>query len=228
LIENFINTKAKTFVVFLFFIISLGVSIISIQFAVVVCSKWYGIIVGIIFMVLAIPLHSLGEKWSGLYVFSFIFNFIGVGFSISAYYLVKEIPLNLFELVVSAIPAGAILALIYLMLQTLSKTKRVTLSIATIINIALLVIAVVFWIKTGEIFFSFGFFCLLISLFFICVFGITVNHNERFVLQDISYGSFGSFVILTVVVIVIISEGDFLDGAGLDIGGKKDKKKIKT
>jgi len=114
---------------------------------------------------------------------------------------------------------------IYLMLQTYSKTKKVTLSIATIVNLALLVVTVVYWIRTGETYFSFGFFCLLVSLFFICVFGVTINHDERPVLKDISYGSFGSFVILTVVVIVILSEGDILDLGDLGIDGWSGKKK---
>lgn len=225
MLDNFINTKAKTFVVFLFSVASLGILTLSTQVAVLICSKWYGLIFGAAFMAAAIPLHILGKKNSLFYIFSFIVNFIGCGFSISAYYLTKGLSLNIIELIIAAIPSGAILMLIYLMLQICSKTKKVTLSIATIINFALLVVAVVYWVRTGETFFSFGFFCLLVSLFDICVFGITVNHDERPVLKDISYGSFGSFVILTIVVIVILSEGDIL--GDLDIGGGRGKKKRK-
>lgn len=225
MLENFINTKARTFVVFLFSIISLGILALSTQFAVLVCSKWYGLIVGATLMVAAIPLHILGKKHSLLYVFSFLANFIGCGFSVSAYYLTKGLSINILELIIASIPSAAILMLIYLMLQTYSKTKKVTLSIATVINFALLIVAVVYWIKTGKTFFSFGFFCLLVTLFSICVFGVTINHDERSVLKDISYGSFGSFIILTVVVIVILSEGDVLDAADPGIGGSDEKKK---
>lgn len=124
-------------------------------------------------------------------------------------------------------PAIAILALVYLMLSIYSKTKRITLSVAIVINIALLVVAIFFWTRTGETFFSFGFFCLLISIYSICVFSVTINHNERSVLKDISYGSFGAFVIITVVIIVILSEGDALEvcDLGVDVGGRKKKGK---
>lgn len=229
MLENFINTKAKTFVVFLFSIASLGILVLSTQVAVFVCSKWYGLIVGTAFMVVAIPLHILGKKCPLLYIFSFMVNFIGCGFSVSAYYLTKGLSLNILELIIAAIPCGAILMLIYLMLQTYSKTKKVTLSIATIINLVLLVVAVVYWIRTGGTFFSFGFFCLLVTLFSICVFGVTINHDERPVLRDISYGSFGAFVILTVVVIVILSEGDILEigDPGIDIRSRKKKGKTR-
>jgi len=228
MLENFINTKAKAFVVFLFSIVSLGILALSTQVAVFLCSKWYGLLVGAAFMVAAIPLHILGKKCSLLYVFSFLVNFIGCGFSVSAYYLTKGLSVNILELIIAAIPSVAILTLIYLMLQAHSKTKKVTLSTAAIINFALLIVAVVYWVKTGETFFSFGFFCLLVSLFSVCVFGVTVNHDERPVLRDISYGSFGSFVILTVVVIVILSEGDVLEIGDLGIDGGSRKKKGKT
>ena len=225
MLENFINTRAKAFTVFLFSVISQGILVISTQFAVMICSKWFGVIVGIIFMFLAMLLHLLAKKWSFFYIFSFLFNFIGCGFSVSAYYLTKELPINFFTLVIAAIPAGVILIFIYLMLQTFSKTKKATLSMVTILNFVLLVVAVIYWIKTDELFFSFGFFSLLIPLFFICVFGVAINHDERPVLRDISYGSFGAFVMLTVVVLVILSEGDVLEIGDLSIG--RNKKKVK-
>ena len=223
--ENVINTKAKAFVVFLFSVISLGLLIISTQFAVIICSKWFGLIIGIILMLLAIPLHLLARKRPFFYMFSFLLNFIGCGFSVSAYYLTKEWPIDLYTLLISAIPSGILLVLICLILQAFSKTKKATLSIAAIVNIALLAVAVIFWIITGKLFFSFGFFCLLISLFSICIFGITINHDERPVLRDISYGSFGAFVLLTVVVMAILSEGESLEM--LDIFGGSGKKKRK-
>lgn len=94
MIENFINTKPKAYVVFLFSIAALFILTLSTQVAVSICSKWYGLIVGIFLMLLAIPLHVSAKKWTFLYVFSFIINFIGCGFSVSAYYLTKGISLN--------------------------------------------------------------------------------------------------------------------------------------
>jgi hypothetical protein len=65
----------------------------------------------------------------------------------------------------------------------------------------------------------------LISLFYLCVFGITINHDDRSVFRDISFGGFGSLIIIAVVVIFIISEGEALDG--LDFGGGDGSKKSK-
>lgn len=230
MVENFINKKSKAFVVFLFAVSSLVILAFSTKIAVVLCNKWNGLIIAGCIMLFASVLHLLARKRRFLYIFSFLANCIGCGFSVSAYYLTRNISVKLSEMILAAIPAAAILFLIYSMLQKFSKSKAITLSIAVSINIVLLAGSVVFWIRKNEPCFSFGFFCLVVSLYFIWVFGVTINHDDRFVLRDISYGSFGSFLILTVVVIAILSEGDILDMGDLGIGGngKKRRKQKKS
>ena len=224
---NFLNTKAKAFVVFVFSLSFMGVFVLSSLFATQICQKWYGLVIGIVMMIIAIPFHCKGKKVLWGYLASFIINSIASGFIVSAYYLKNQTVLNIYELLIGAIPAAAIVFLVYLMLQSFNKTKKVTITVAVIINAILTITAMVFWIMHGNVVFSFGFFCSLISFFYLCVFGITINHNERSVFRDISFGSFGSFIIISVVVIFILSEGEILDG--LDIGGgdggKKSKKK---
>lgn len=232
MIEEIINTKVKAFIVFVFSALSLGLFLLSTQFAVLVFTKWYGMIAGAVLMVIAIPFHIGARKIKGLYLVSIALNSIANGFSVSTYYIQRGILVNLVELFFSLAPAIGVLFLVYASLQIYSKTKRFAISISVVLVFLLIIGEVAFWIKTGSIIFSFGFFGLIIALFFICVFGVTINHDERFVLRDISFGCFGSFVILTVVVILILSEGDILDGifdgAGFSGGGKSKKQKRNT
>ena len=176
-------------------------------------------------MIVAIPFHCKGKKMLWGYLASFIINSVASGFVVSAYYLKREIVLDIYNLLIGAIPASAIVFLVHLMLQSFNKTKKVTITVAAIINAVLTITAIVFWIMHGNVVFSFGFFCSLISFFYLCVFGITINHDERAVLRDISFGSFGSFIIISVVVIFILSEGEILDG--LDFGSGNGSKKCK-
>ncbi len=224
---NFLNTKAKAFVVFVFSLSFMGIFVLSSLFATQICQKWYGLAIGIVMMIIAIPFHCKGKKVPWGYLASFLINSVASGFVVSAYYLKNEIVLDIYNLLISAIPAAAIFFLVYLMLQSFNKTKKVTITVATIINIVLTITAIVFWTMHGNVVFSFGFFCSLISFFYLCVFGITINHDERSVLRDISFGSFGSFIIISVVVIFILSEGEILDGLdfGGGDGGKKSRKK---
>lgn len=225
-VSNFVNEKCKAVVVFLFSLISIGLFVVSTLFATIVCEKGYGLIVGVVLMVLAVPFHILGKKTQVGYLISFGINSVANGFSASAYYLIKGITIDLNSVFFAIISAVAVLFLVYLMLQVWAKTKRVTVTVAVIVNMLLMVAEIVLWVMYGNAIYSFGFFSLLISLFYLCVFGITINHDERPVLRDVSFGSFGSFIILTVVVIAILSEGDILDGLDFDLsgGGKKKKK----
>ena len=227
-VMSFLNTKAKAFVVFLFSLISVALIAVAAFLGVAVFKEFYGLAAAITLMILAIPFHLQGKKRKWTYTVSFLMNSVANGFSVSTYYSAKNIDLSIEGVLLAVIPAVGILLLVYLMLQTFNKTKKVTVTVACILNGALTVALTVLWIIYGWLIFSFGFFCSLISFFYLCVFGITVNHDERSVLRDISFGSFGSFIIITVVVIFILSEGEILEGFdGLDFGGsgKNSKKK---
>ena len=224
---NFLNAKAKAFVVFVFSLSFMGIFMLSSLFATQICQKWYGLAIGIFMMIIAIPFHWNGKKMPWGYLASFIINSVASGFVVSAYYIKNQAVLNIYELLIATIPAAAIVFLVYLMLQNFNKAKKITITVAGIINAVLTITAIVFWIMHGNVVFSFGFFCSLISFFYLCVFGITINHDERSVFRDVSFGSFGSFIIISVVVIFILSEGEILDGLdfGGGEGGKKSKKK---
>lgn len=226
---HYLNSKAKAFLIFVFSLVHIGIFVLSSLLASQIGHKWYGLAlgIGIVLMAVAIPFHCKGKKKIWGYLTSFIINSIASGLVVSAYYLNNETTLDLYRLLMGAIPACAILFLVYLMLQCFQKTKKVTLIVAAIINAVLTVAATVLWIIHGNIVFSFGFFCSLISFFYLCVFGISINHDERSVFRDISFGSFGSFIILCVVVIFLISEGDILDGIDFSGDGSSKRRKKK-
>lgn len=224
---NYLNTKAKAFLVFVFSSGFIGLFILSALLATQICQKWSGLAIGIVMMIIAIPFHCIGKKKIWSYLVCIATNSIASGFVVSAYYLKNEITLESYHLLIGAIPAVAIIFLVYLMLQIFNKTKKVTIIVAAIINAVLTIFATVLWIINGNVIFSFGFFCSLISFFYLCVFGITINHNERSVFRDISFGSFGSFIIISVVVIFIISEGEILDGLDFGDGSSAPKRKKK-
>lgn len=221
---GFINSKAKAFVIFLFGIIALALMTLS---SIIITAAYRFdfscVFVGVILMVLAIPFHILGKKMPLSYILSLVINSIGTGFSISGYYINADIDLHIVDVLPAIIPAVCILLLVYMLLQMFSKTKTVTVTVSVVISVLSAIAAVVFWITDGGVIFSFGFFSLVLLSFYLCVFGISVNHDERSVLRDLSFGSFGTFIIVTVVVVFILSEGEILDG--LDFGGGDGSKK---
>nr|MDD6335725.1 hypothetical protein [bacterium] len=221
-----LNTKSKAFVVLLFSLVSIGLFPVSTFIAASICQSWYGLVVGLLLMALAIPFHYCAKKHPKGYFVSFFTNSIANGFSASAYYLAKNIPLDWCQMLLAAMPAAAILGLVYVMLQKMGKTKKTAVLVAAVIDALLILLSLALWIVYGKAAFSFGFFCAWIALFYLCVFGITIHHDGRAVMRDISFGSFGAFIMLTVVVIFILSEGEALDGLDLDLfEGRKNKHK---
>lgn len=219
---RFIDAKGKPFTIFISALLSLGCLLLASMIGQAIFTVPQALTCGGFLMLFAIPVHIFGKKHSILYVFSFGMNAFANGFSLSALYLHKGIEPELFSMLLSAVPAAVILLLTYLMLQFWHKTKKLTLTVATVINSIALAFALMLW-YVGAGFFPF--FTLLLSLFSLGVFGISLDRECRDVLKDISYGSFGSFVIVTLIVLVLITEGDILDGADfdLDLGGKKKK-----
>ena len=97
-IVDFLNTKGKASVVFLFSLICMGIFVLSANFAIATGYEFSGIGIAICLMIIAIPFHILGKKNGIGYLMSFLLNSIGNGFSVSAYYLVKEVEVNLYEI----------------------------------------------------------------------------------------------------------------------------------
>ncbi len=220
-----IDIRLKPAIVFLSSLAAMGIFILSTLLATSVCAKWYGLIVGIALMIVAIPIHCQGKKSKLFYALSFLVNSVANGFSVSAYYISKSIALNVGDMLKACLLPVLILFLVYFIVQIFPKSKNVVSISVVVISCITLVALLVFWIRQGEVLFSFGFFAVLLSIFTLCVMGVTAN-NTRNVLRDISFGSFGAFVMISVVVLFILSEGEILEG--FDVSGMDDGKKVKS
>ena len=218
------NTVLRTF---LFAVAALCVFASATVFGISVFEEWLGIIVGVIMMVAAIPLHRFGKKQNLLYFLSFLFNSAGCGFSASAYYITQKINAELGELFASALIAIVFLFACAAVYFFTSKEFTAVCVAFCILNSLIAAFAVGSWITEGNAFFSFLFFSCLVAFFYIFAMQTAAKEYETCeIMRTISLHSFGIFILVTVIVILIISEGDGLDGLDLgDIGNRKSKKK---
>ena len=219
-----INTNLKPVVVFLSALVAQCVFVFSTLFATSVCEKWYGLVVGAVLMILAIPIHCQGKKANAFYTLSFVVNSVANGFSLSAYYIDSKAALNIDEMLKACVLPIILLLVVFLLVQLFPGAKKYICISGIVAGIVMLVAFVVLAIRQGGVIYSFGFFSTLLSLFSVGVMGVTAN-NRRDALSDISFGSFGAFIIISLVVLFIISEGEILEG--FDIGGVEDGKKTK-
>lgn len=229
MLDYFSRGKGKPFIVFFFTIIAYILFAFSTVFAISVCKEWYGLIVGAVLMVLAVPAHIFAKKHKILYLLSYILNAVGCGFATSAYYLEKQhsvVPESLF--LPMLIPA-IVSIFTYLLVRLFPNAKKFVLTIATIGTIAMLIAFAVMWIKNGYEYYSFAFFNSVFTLFYVVTDAVTIGEYDRNVVRDISFGSFGIFLVIAMVVLFIISEGEILEPVfdGADILTPTDSPKSK-
>jgi len=209
-----LQNKNKTLTISGFSIISLLLLIPSALIAVNLCDIYSAIVSAVILMIVAIPFHCIARKYNFLYLISFILNSVANSLSVSAYYIHTGKEPDIMSMATAVVPSIIVLLTAVLVNNVFNAPKKCTMITSGIINAMLTISTLILWITKGNIVFSFAFFASIITLFYILVMGISVDHKERNVLRDISFGSFGSFVIVTVVVLFIISEGDIVADLG--------------
>lgn len=236
--EN-ISTRCRAIVAFLFALVALLLFTACCHMGQGWFSLWYGLPVGGALMLLSIPLHWMGEKNGCGYVACFLFNTAGMGFCASAYYSMTGISAALDRLLPALALPLAILLVGCVLFTLFPQAKQPIVAVLIMLEIGLLIATVVFFIKRGGDFYAFSLFSLLIACFYTAVYGLTVDEEERDILRDISFGSYGAFLLVGVAALVAVAcisgDGcDFDDGCcdccdctGVDCNssGKVKKKK---
>ncbi|MBQ8357553.1 MAG: hypothetical protein IJX39_07070 [Clostridia bacterium] len=162
---------------------------------------------------LAIPFHLLGGRtWIG-YLFSFLLNTCGMCCSMTAYYNMSGLSCARADLLPAVLLPLTLLLCLCVLLTVFSESKEPIVAIAVLLEVALLVASVVFWAKRGGDFYAFSLFAHLIVLFYTTVFGVTVGEEERGLLRDISFGSFGAFLLVAAAALIAVT---LIAGDGCD------------
>ena len=190
--------------------------------------EWYELFVGIFLMLIAIPVHLFAKKRSWLYFVSFLFNSIGSGLSIASYYSKTGTEIDIVTITITIF--CIILLFFFLSFISSQFINRSTTFFITenIFWGILLFTSFILWIDKGLVQFSFGFFAVAL----VWVYRVVEESESRsnyLAVCNLSFGSFGVFIIVTLIVINLLSEGDVI-GVETFVGSsnpnKKDEKKL--
>ena len=146
----------------------------------------------------------LGRKTFLGHLLSFLLNTIGAGFSASAYYTVKAVNCRLDLLAWGLIPAALLMLVVSLLMVVLRENKHILTVVFALVEVGLIITSIVFWVKLGGEIFANMFFSLVLASFYIAVLAVTVDSDERTTMRDCSFGSYGFYLVVTVVVIAIL------------------------
>ncbi len=217
----------KRRMIILYAALSLLVVSLSIAIFFPLLKTYEGIIIGSSLMVIAIPFHLLGKKVNFLYILSMLLNSIGIGLAITSYYVFKSYPLDFIDFLV----AGSISLLVLGLFAYLSSHKffighaKLWLVLTIIVCLGL---STALWLGVNA-FSGLTFYLLNITYFFMIAM-IAASEDMKNLNRELSLVLFGAFILVTLVVLIIITEGEALSGGdfSLDLsgfsGGKKKRK----
>ena len=212
--------------VFLFSLLALGIVILFVQLGKKFFPQYTGLIAGSALLLLAIPFHLAGRKKYGFYLVSFFLTSAANGCIVSVYYIICRVPIHMVEMMLACIP---VIAMILIACILGNSSFRFSLPLIVVLQVLLLLGTGYLWLAVNPSIFSFSFFGLLFSCFYISILANSMKHRYRSLWRDISYGGFGIFIVFSLVVLFVISDGDGLDGFEIPLfeGGVSKKKQKK-
>jgi hypothetical protein len=187
--------------------------------------KRIGLVIGLVLMIVGILIYQLGYIHQIFYYLTFIINMIAIGLSITAYYVLKAYSLTLQDFIIAILVSIGILVL-FSLLSRIKIIKRHHKLFLTFFILLSFVISLSLWLSSN-VFTGLSFYFLNVIYFFMI--GI-VSSPESFkdIAKEMAWISFGAFILVSIIVLIIISEGEALSGFdGVIFDGSELKKKRK-
>lgn len=213
---RFMKTRGRALVVFLFSVPLTMLFTFTCNWAAEEITGPWGLPIGGALILLSVPFYFFAGSLKVGYPVSILLNTVGMGFCASAYYSMSGEPCGLGELLPGALIALAVLFAIAFVLTLLPQLKHPIVCVGGVLEIALIVIFVVLWVKQNADSSAFTVFSLLMAAFYTVVFGLTVDEEERSLLKDIALGSYGAFALVAAVALIAVA---LIAGDGCDCDG---------
>lgn len=120
--------------------------------------KWFGLVYGVPTVLLTLFIHLIGNRIRFFHIVSLLMNAVASGLCVSYYYMVKEISVDIYELLVGCLLAVCVILLMWVLGKIRCLSANVPPTTAAILCCILMALAILMWIFDGSVFFSFGFF----------------------------------------------------------------------
>ena len=187
-------------------------------------NEYIGLILGATLMVFAIPIHLFAKEQPFLYYLSFLFNITGVALVMTAYYVFKQYPLGLEDYLIAS---GVSLVFLtgFAFLSKMTWFRHHSKLYTGLIILVSFVVSLVLWLSIPG-FSGLTFYYLNVFYFFMLAI-IADSPDKDAVNKEMSLVSFGAFILVSIIVLVFITEGEVLSnlGDGIDFSPTGRRKK---
>ena len=208
----------------LFFLGALFITIQGLNVGLEYINQFFGLIIGVVLVLISIIFHQLGKrKDKHFFIISYVMNYFATGLSISTYYVMTDnvvIERDIFIAVIIVL----ISFLLFLLVSLHQNIKSFITALVVLIVIGTYVATITMWIMDDVTINSMLFFVANIGLFNIFVLNRYLIKGTSIFQLESGY-SYGAYIVISIVVLVIISEGEVLDAGGIGFGDSKRKDK---
>lgn len=185
--------------------------------------EWLGLLIGVLMMLVSIVIYQFGKMKTIYYQMSFVVNMIGVGLSMTAYYVLKAYSLTLRDFLAAILISILVLIgfALFSRLEVVKKHVKTALSLIIIISF---ILSLALWLSS-DLFTGLTFYYLNVIYFFMI--GVaTATESFKDISREMAWVSFGAFILVSIIVLIVLTEGEALTGLdGFDIPRKKRVKK---
>jgi hypothetical protein len=176
-------------------------------------NKWIGLVIGILLMIVGILIYQLGKMHTFFYWLAFVFNMMGIGLSITAYYVFKAFDLAR-EDFLTAIFVSMSLLIGFGVITFIPFFKRHLKWVISIVIFISFITSLILWLSV-DTFTGLSFYYLNVIYFFMV--GIIASTDSfKGLSKEMAWVSFGAFFLVSIIVLIILSEGEAL--SGMDFG----------
>lgn len=211
------KTIKNNVTMFVFAVLSLVVMLGAAVVGTKIFTEAYALVGSAVLVAIAVVMHLLGSKLkiNVFYSISLMLNAVAGGFGASSYFTYFYEKFDVLLAGAATLTVVLVTAIITGMVSYFENHKKLVAVLSGVLGVGLAVAAVIFWAMTNSTYFSYGFFALLWSIFYMGMLIYAANKNRR-VFRDISLGGFGACAFVCIAALTIITEGDvgseFFDG----------------
>ena len=185
----------------------------------------YWLVTALVCIVLAVVFHLLSHKGKRkqFYYGSILLNNFGSGISVGCYFVLEDHILTAWELLLSFLVFLLLTCLMLTLHEKVNSMRKYAFLTFGIFTILLLPCIYLWSPKENPLLVCFGF-TIILAMFYNISYVLQQKEN-RSLLRDFSFGSFGAFFLLSYLVLVLVTDGDALEVLdGVDLPTNKKKK----
>lgn len=202
------TTKQHINLSFIYFVASLAIFFVSAYVTTILNYGWTPLFVGVGLMAVAVVVHYFAKDFYQFYTLSFSLNMIASGLSFGTLFVLENLVFDVKSMLVVFL-SGVVIAFVYsraYLALPYQKYKIINLILGSITGFTGVILAVLWLGRPQESIYGFMVAMLVYQAIYLGLLNYIVKRGNQY--RYISFYSFGVYIVITAIVLVVLSDGE--------------------